>query len=424
MKITFINTHDLIGGAERCSYSLASELFKTEEKVDLIVGRKIGTDPFVKQLRYRYFDWKFRIFAVTVLGLTETTIMAPLYYSFIWPELINADLFSVHNMHGGYWNFWTLPILAKRAPIVLTLHDEWFLTGDCAYSYDCNRWLLNRCGNCPQASIPDRTSRYSIGGRDTTKFNLLLKHFCMSMVPASRLMVVTPSRWLFHKAKKVKHLRKFEFFHIENGIDLSTYRPLDKMQSRRELKLPVDKKLIFSALVDYHDRRKNFQFISEALQNGDWPENTYLVCAGRISDDKKAKFAGLPVIFLGFLESHEVMAKALSACDVSLLISKADNLPYTGLESLACGCPVIGSDVGGIPEIITHGVTGFILPKVSSSNDLIGAIHSVLQMPAEKYEELCRNARSDATKRFGMSRFVGKYRQLFQRIHDQSFCGE
>ena len=415
MKVTLVNTHDIIGGAERCSYDIASHFYEQGEDVCLIVGRKLGADPFVKQLGYRFLDYKFRHFVFSKLGLTDTTITSPIYNCFRWPEFKNTDVYNIHNMHGAYWNFWTLPILAQRAPVVLTLHDEWFLTGDCAYTYDCDRWLKN-CGNCPQASMPRFEDRYAIGGKDLTRLNLFLKHISMWGVPASKMAIVTPSRWLFLRAKKSPHLNKYDFYHIENGIDLSQYRPMNRIDSKKELELPLDKLLIFMAAVNFNDRRKNFQVLYSLLRSNDWPKDAILVCAGRFNEKERKRLERLPVILLGYIDSSETMAKVLSACDFSLLLSKADNLPYTGLESLACGCPVIGSKVGGIPEIVKNSYNG-ILVKPKSPDALAAALLKLREDSSLK-AELSGNAFKSVNK-FSYIDMANKTYRVYREIKNE-----
>lgn len=413
MKVTLVNTHDIIGGAERCSYDIASHFYEQGDDVCLIVGKKFGSDSFVKQIRYRFVDYAFRYFAFFKLGLTDTTIASPVFNCFRWSELKNADVYNIHNMHGAYWNFWTLPILAQRAPIILTLHDEWFITGDCAYTYDCKRWLRN-CGNCPQASLSRFEDRYAIGGKDLTRINLFIKRISTWGVPASKMAIITPSRWLFQQARKAPHLRKYNFHYIANGIDLGVYRPMDRIESQKEFGLPMDKLLIFTAAVNFNDRRKNFNIVYTLLRSNDWPKNTMLVCAGRFKEEERKRLEGLPVITLGYIDSRAKMAKALSACDFSLLLSKADNLPYTGLESLACGCPIIGSDIGGIPEIVDDGKTGWLVPAECTPEDLARILRVARQISATRQTEMRQQAREKAERCYGMDRFVEKYRKLFQ----------
>ena len=415
MKITFINTHDIIGGAERCSYDLATSFRKQGDEASLVVGGKLGKDDFVRQLTYGPLDAKFRHFVFNTMGLTDSTLMAPIRNCFTWPELKRADVYNVHNMHGSYWNFWTLPVLARRAPVVLTLHDEWFMTGDCAYTYDCDRWK-GHCGSCPQAAEPEFGDRYAIGGGDATWINLALKRMCAGTVPAKSMAIVSPSRWLLQRAQQAPHLSKYAFHLIENGVDLVRYRPLDRSRCRRELNLPEGKALVAAVAARHGDRRKNFSLIDTLVRSGGWPQEAVLVLAGRFDEEEKKRYSGLPVVFLGYLDSPDAMARALSACDLSLILSRADNLPYTGLESLACGCPVVGTTVGGIPEIIDDGVTGWLVPPDCGAVDLGRVIHAIVRSKPDQLSKMRQAARESAEARFGMGSFVDKYRKLFEAL--------
>ena len=52
-----------------------------------------------------------------------------------------------------------------------------------------------------------------------------------------------------------------------------------------------------------------------------------------------------------------------SLADIYVIPSIQDNLPNTVIESLSCGTPVIGFDVGGINDLIRDGINGYIVPK-------------------------------------------------------------
>ena len=416
MSITIINTHDLVGGAERCSYDLASGLYSQGESVSLIVGGKYGNDDFVRKLTYRYFDYKLRAFLFRKLGITDSTLIAPFLKSFWWPELRNATIFNIHNMHGAYWNFWTLPLLANRAPLVLTLHDEWLLTGDCAYTYDCRRWL-HSCGQCPQVNLSPFINRYAIGGRDATRFNILLKRRAVRTVPRDRMVIVAPSKWLIKRAEKTPHLSPYRLIHIEYGIDLNVFRPFGKIECRNKFNLPLDKRLIFMSAANLSDRRKNFRLISDLIQRKALPSNALLICAGAPPPLPELKqYEGLPIQFLGYLSSKDDMARILAACDISLILSQADNLPYVGIEALACGCPIIGTRVGGIPEIIQDGVTGWLISKDCQVAELAGMLDSICSMDSAKLDHMGSNARAHAKNRYDISDFVTKYRNTFTEL--------
>ena len=69
---------------------------------------------------------------------------------------------------------------------------------------------------------------------------------------------------------------------------------------------------------------------------------------------------------LGHIEDNEHLATVYSAADVFLLPSREDNLPNTMLESMACGTPVLSFEVGGIPDMIENGITGYMAPPFDS----------------------------------------------------------
>ena len=416
MRLTIVNTHDIIGGAERCSYDLAQELCRRGDDVTLLVGRKLGRDPFVEQMKYHYPDYKFRQLVFGRFGLTDTTLVAPLFDCYDRPALARADLYNIHNMHGAYWNFWTLPILARRAPIVLTLHDEWILTGDCAYTYDCDRWAES-CGRCPQATIPSAIDRYGIGGRDTTRINLALKRWCLDRVPQKRLTLVSPSRWLIDRAQRAPHLRRFPFRHVPYGIDLEVYRPLDRSACRQELGLPPNDLLLFVSAANLADRRKNFRLVTDLVASGGLPRGVTLVVAGRSNPEMEGALGGR-ARYLGFITERRVMVTALSACDAALVFSLADNLPYSAIEALACGCPVIGSITGGIPELIEDGESGWLLPASSSPADLARLLVSMTELPAETMRSFSLQARMKARERHEIASFGRAYGQIFEQAVD------
>ena len=57
------------------------------------------------------------------------------------------DIVHCHNLHGKYFDLTVLPWLSAKSTTVLTLHDSWLLSGHCAHSFDCARWIVG-CGHC------------------------------------------------------------------------------------------------------------------------------------------------------------------------------------------------------------------------------------------------------------------------------------
>lgn len=416
MRITFVNTHDVIGGAERCSYDLARSFRAAGDDATLLVGRKLGDGSFVKQLSYHPWDWKLRSFAHGRLGLTDTTILAPLYGCFTIDALRDADLYNIHNMHGAYWNFWTLPLLARRAPVVLTLHDEWFLTGDCAYTYECERWRKG-CGSCPQATEKEPGDRVCIGGADATKLNLKLKRMVTRFLDPRRVAIVSPSAWLAGQAERSPHLARFRRVRIPYGVDLEVYRPRDRQETRRRWGVVGDDFLVLASAANLFDKRKNLRLVLDALREPNWPLRARLVLVGRMSDAIKDEIAGNPrCLPMGYQREAIDMARAMSACDLAVVPSRSDNFPYTALEAQACGLPVLAADTGGIPETIEANATGWLFDPTIAAGAFAEEIARIMTLQQYSQNAAGKAARERALEHFSMARFVSAYRNLFSEL--------
>jgi L-malate glycosyltransferase len=99
-----------------------------------------------------------------------------------------------------------------------------------------------------------------------------------------------------------------------------------------------------------------------------------------------------------FLGEQDALVPLLSAADVFLLPSTQESFGLAALEAMACGVPVVASRVGGVPEVVEHGVSGFLHPP----DDLDGMAQSVRELLTD--DELRRRV-GDAAARAAHGRF-------------------
>jgi hypothetical protein len=86
-----------------------------------------------------------------------------------------------------------------------------------------------------------------------------------------------------------------------------------------------------------------------------------IVGAGPAEAELHEYFKGTKTVFTGLLHGRE-LSEAFASADVFLMPSDSETLGFVILESMASGVPVVGANAGGIPNVIDHGTTGFLVP--------------------------------------------------------------
>ena len=312
-----------------------------------------------------------------------------------------------HNLHGSYFDLRALPWLSQQVPVVLTLHDAWLLSGHCAHSFDCERWKIG-CGQCPDLTV------YPAIKRDATAFNWQRKR---DIYARSHLYITTPSRWLMDKVQQsILMAGAKECRVIPNGVDLSIFHPADRQAVRATLGMPQDAKvLLFTAhgiqrniWKDYQTLRAAIAQVAERLHGQD----VFLIALG---EDLPAERIGrAEVRFVPYQMNPKVVARYYQAADVYVHAARADTFPNTVLEALACGTPVVATAVGGIPEQIGEGVTGFLTP-IGDSDVMADRIVKLLT-DDDLRRRMITQAVDMARKHFDLNQQADDYLAWYQEI--------
>jgi glycosyltransferase involved in cell wall biosynthesis len=118
-----------------------------------------------------------------------------------------------------------------------------------------------------------------------------------------------------------------------------------------------------------------------------------------------------------FIPYRSSLAECYQAADIYIHAARADTFPTVILEALACGKPVVATAVGGIPEQIIEGETGFLVPA-GDSTSLADRIIRLVQSP-ELVHTMGAAASHDAAKRFTLERMVSNYIRLYHEMIKQ-----
>jgi glycosyltransferase involved in cell wall biosynthesis len=319
------------------------------------------------------------------------------------------DIVHCHNLHGGYFDLRALPWLSRQLPVALTLHDTWMLSGHCAYSIDCDRWKSG-CGQCPYLTI------YPAIRREATAYNWLRKQDIYSR---SHLYVATPSRWLLEEVKQsmlAPALADGRVIH--NGVDLSHFKPVGMEEARYRLGLPTDSKIVL--FVGQGTRRnlfKDYETMERALTRlaPEYPDRLLFVCLGE--ERKNERLGGIEIRFIEYQSKLDMVASYYQAADLYLHAARADTFPNVVLEALACGTPVVATAIGGIPEQIEDGVTGFLTPPGDS--EAMAARTAQLLRDADMRRRFAENAADSARRRFDLKKQVDAYLAWYNDITER-----
>lgn len=201
---------------------------------------------------------------------------------------------------------------------------------------------------------------------------------------------------------------------VPNFIDPSRFEAVQECQGARRWAQPGERVLVhisnFRPVKRVHDVVDVFARVLKEVPSrlvlvGDGPE--------RARVEQRCRELGTcdAITFTGNLPLVE---EVLVGADLFLLPSETESFGLAALEALSCRVPVIATAVGGLPEVVRHGETGYLFP-VGDTASMAEAAIDLLQDEA-KQERFRNAAREDALRRFSQEAVVGQYRQLYERV--------
>ena len=290
------------------------------------------------------------------------------------------DIIHLHNIHGSYINIKILFNFLKKynKPVVWTLHDCWTYTGHCAHftAIGCNKWK-NQCYDCPLTRSYPKSLFI-----DQSKRNHQLKGKLFTSI--DDMTLITPSQWLADVTRQ-SFMGKYEIYPIPNGVDLEIFKPTN---GEFRKKYGLDGKKIILGVASAWGKNKGIQEFVALSQSLD--ENYKIVMVG-IKEELAAK---LPRNILTIPRTHDAkeLAEIYTAADVFLNPSRQETMGLTTVEAMACGTPVVTSNLTAVPEVVNED-SGIVCENLETETIKM-AILNVLSRSypntrkcAEKYEK-------------------------------------
>ena len=411
MKILIVNTSDIQGGAARAAYRLHKSLLAQDVDSQMLVQSKSSDDFTVvteSGKAKKYFN-KLRplIDSIPVKFYKEKTktLFSPSWFGFSHMadkiNEMNPDIVHLHWICGGMIKIEDLKKI--EAPIVWSLHDNWAFSGGCHIMWECEKYKDN-CGACPRLG----------SDKENDLSRKIFKRKQKTFSQIEDMTIVGLSKWLTDCSKNSTLLKEKRHINLPNPIDTNSFKPFDKEKARELWSLPKDKKLVlFGAMGATSDPRKGFSELSDALHKLE-DKNIEFVVFGS-NEPKESQNFGFKTHYLGSLADDVSLVTLYSAIDVMIVASLQENLSNAIMESLACGTPVVGFDIGGNSDMIEHQTNGY-LAKPFETDDLADGIEWILHN--ENYDELCQNAREKILREFNSVVVAKKYIEFYEDILD------
>ncbi len=328
VKVLLINSTDIGGGAEKIAFSLHQQLIKKGHDSTLLVQQKKTDEPTVIEVEE---NWLEKI------------------------KQLNPDVIHVHNLHSTSMPLEELIHLSNTYRVLFTLHDSWITSGSISHPFamfgtglsllDLKDWKLKR------------TQR-------------------KQSVSEGKIRWIAPSQWIRDRFFSTNGTRTY---YVPNGIS---------PESSIEISIPSNRYILFVANNPATNPYKDFKTLKKAwikLNMKLGHNGCDLVCIGS-SNPIEEEHGGSKLHVLpkkNATEIHSLMESSLFVVQPSI----QDNAPLTILESHQACKPVVGSLVGGIPEMLNTAERSWLYTpgnSVSLEKSLSQAIRFVDESPTKQ----------------------------------------
>ncbi|OYP33014.1 glycosyltransferase [Rhodopirellula sp. MGV] len=207
---------------------------------------------------------------------------------------------------------------------------------------------------------------------------------------------------------------------IPNGVDTQSFKKVDQAGARRELNLPLDRKIIVS--VGNRQERKGFHLLVDAMPEilRQHPDCILAIVGGparsgpdygRIIEERIIAHGLQDKVVLVGATPHEELFRWYSAADVFALMTSREGSPNVLLEALSCGVPAVATAIGGIPEVLADKRLGIVLDNRTSDDAAQGICDALeKQWDRDQIREIMteQDWRATAKKVFSVFEALGR----------------
>lgn len=418
LKVVHLNTYDGNGGAGRACMRLNRALMSQNIDSKIIVHYKFGNNPDIKTFNGNIIQKSYTAATIIFERILAKRFLKPdsrTPFSFTWfglsvikhPDVKNADIIHLHWINHGFLDPKHIAEIKKLGkPVVWTFHDSNAFTGGCHVRYACDHYQ-QQCGNCPLL--------LNAGNDDISHRIWQQKNSAYQQLDFN---IIAPSLWMQASVNKSSLMQRKDISNIPNTLETDVFKPMDKIEAKAKAGLPTDKFIFLSGFMPSRkDLHKGTQYLLESMELlkqrlGSDADKIEVVVFGNRGTENLPDFP-FKTSFLGTINNDEKLVLHYAAADAFLIPSLEDNLPYTVMESLSCGTPVIAFTTGGIPDMVQHQHNGY-LATYRSSESFTDGMEWIIKHPER--DKLNQQARQTIMDSFSEEVIAKKHIEVYNQL--------
>lgn len=321
----------------------------------------------------------------------------------------DADVVHLHWINGEALSIAEIGKITK--PVIWTLHDMWPFCGS-------EHQVLNTENARFQVGYTTENRSKGSKGVDWDQWVWSRKKVRWKDFKPHLIAV---SNWMKEMASTSVLFGELPISVIHNPIDTAKFKPFLKLQARKELNLPPDKKIVLFCGGEHKNKGTDLihDIAREAVACS--RENIIFLSLGQVEESLE-RTDGAEFIHLGQIQDVETLAKVYSAADLYLSCSRQESFGLSAAESMACGTPVVCYRTSGLKDVVEHKVSGYLVESYLSLDFTKG-----LQWVFHQDGELGKNARERCVRLFSPDvialQYLSVYQQKISKGEGRSYAG-